>query len=661
MNILTSMNMIMSKNMLNNTMNMLKRLCSAGLTLLGMASILLVSCKQEEIIEPEFPATKIEKTLSPGETVRIEFDANLDWTLKVTGEGAGNYFGIFDAGMLETTLSGAPGKQSVEVGFTDDLEFDTDRVCTVTLTMKDITKEIATLTKLRGERVLNVYPAIPSEEGFPQSGFEYSDTPSTDLTLLTFEGSTDYTLPVKVVSNFPWTLATGSEFVHASTQESSDEVTELILSLETVESLANGKTLQMEFIASGSTESASVPVSLTVPAYGDRLEVELASSLYFNKDAELKMPTGGYSFQPALMYVLGGHDYNLLAVEWNAEKEYYEVSLPDWIMSVKRFNSDGYLQKSTLEVVVSENEGTDRYADLLVLPPSLSKLTPAKVCDEQGLTILPEYRKYLVGRLVQEGIRPDFVGLDSSADNYKANLEKSPEDCEWLKKEYDTDQVYKLTYSDQYSLAQLTFTPGFTSFDIKDYNLSNVSGSFWLELNPFARNTRGLVYMDPSAYKAVEGEKPTSFIVFYSDEEKTKVLGVLACVYDTEASGGSAGGSDTISISSGNGTVNKLSAGNDVFDIINSNIGISEIYEVTVTTRKTVLKSTVELWGGMIYGLDFMELTDGSFTAEGYSETEIAVKVSPAVTEFTSCLIILAGANGTPVAALYYSFDPSGN
>ena len=90
MNILTPMNMIMSKNMLNNTMNMLKRLCSAGLTLLGMASILLVSCKQEEIIEPEFPATKIEKTLSPGETVRIEFDANLDWTLKVTGEGAGN-------------------------------------------------------------------------------------------------------------------------------------------------------------------------------------------------------------------------------------------------------------------------------------------------------------------------------------------------------------------------------------------------------------------------------------------------------------------------------------------------------------------------------------------------------------------------------------------
>ena len=56
-----------------------------------------------------------------------------------------------------------------------------------------------------------------------------------------------------------------------------------------------------------------------------------------------------------------------------------------------------------------------------------------------------------------------------------------------------------------------------------------------------------------------------------------------------------------------------------------------------------------------------MELTDGSFTAEGYSETEIAVKVSPAVTEFTSCLIILAGANGSPVAALYYSFDPSGN
>ncbi|MGN1216052.1 MAG: hypothetical protein ACI4TJ_07390 [Candidatus Cryptobacteroides sp.] len=640
---------------------MLKRICSAGLALLGIAAFLSVSCKNEEIIEPVFPGTVVEKTMSPGETIDLKFNANLDWTLKVSGEGAGNYFGIFDDGMLETSVSGAAGNQVVKVGFTEDVEFDCDRVCTVTLTMKETSKDIAILTRMRGERVLQVFAAIPLENGFPESGIEYSDTPATGLALQTFPGSMEYSLPVKVVSNFGWTLNTGSDFVHASVSESTEEVTELLLTLDTDESLAQGSTLEMLFNAAGSSDSFSIPVGLTVPAFADRLEVELVSSLYFNRNGELKMPTGGYSMQPAIMYVLGGHDYELLTVEWNAEKEYYEVSLPKWIAMCKEFNSDGYLQKSTLGVMVMENEGSDRYADLLVLPPSLGRLTPAQVCDEQGLTILPQYQQYLVGRLVQEGVRPDFIGLDSSADNYKADLQKSPEDCEWLKKEYGTDQVYKLTYSDPYSIAQLTFTPGFKAYDIKDYNLSNVSGSFWLELNPFARNTRGLVYMDPSAYKAVEGENPTSFIVFYSDEQKENVMGVLSCVYDTEATGGSEGGSDIISISSGSGLVTRLSAGNEVFDIISSNLGISEVYDVTVTSRKTVLKSTVELWGGMIYGLDFMELTDGTFTAEGYSETEIAVKVSPSVTEFSSCLIILTGAGESPVAALYFSFDPSGS
>lgn len=640
---------------------MLKRICNAGLALLGVAAILSVSCKQEEIIEPVFPENVVEKTLLPGETIDLKFNANLDWTLKVSGEGAGNYFGIFDDGMLETSVSGPAGDQVVKVGFTEDVEFDCDRVCTVTLTMKETSKDIAILTRMRGERVLQVFAAIPGENGFPESGIEYSDTPATALALQTFVGSLEYTLPVKVVSNFGWTLNTNSDFVHASVSESTGEVTELLLTLDTDESLAQGATLDMLFNAAGSSDSFSIPVALTVPAFADRLEVELVSSLYFNRDGELKMPTGGYSMQPALMYVLGGHDYNLLAVEWNAEKEYYEVSLPKWIATSKQFSSEQYLQRSTLGVMVMENDGPDRCADLLVLPPSLSKLTPAQVCDEQGLEILPQYQQYLVGRLVQEGVRPDFIGLDSSADNYKAILEKSPADCEWLKREYGTDQVYKLTYSDVYSLAQLTFTPGFQAFDIKDYNLSNVGGSFWLELNPFARNTRGLVYMDPSSYTAVEGENPTSFIVFYSDEQKETVLGVLCCVYDPNSEGGTEGGSDIISISSGNGLVTKLSAGNEVFDIIKSNLGLDEVYDVTVTSRKTVLKSTEPIWNGMIFGLDFSELTDGTFTAEGYSETEIAIKVSPSVTDFTSCLILLTGENEAPIAVIYFSFDPSGS
>ena len=45
----------------------------------------MVSCGPEnpEVkVEPEFPAS-VEKTVSPGQTVTITFDANLDWEVSV--------------------------------------------------------------------------------------------------------------------------------------------------------------------------------------------------------------------------------------------------------------------------------------------------------------------------------------------------------------------------------------------------------------------------------------------------------------------------------------------------------------------------------------------------------------------------------------------------
>lgn len=116
--------------------------------------LLAVSCKEPVKITPNFPENVITKLMKAGETLPIEFDANMDWTLKVSGEGAGSYFGIFDEGLLETSVSGGAGQQTVIVGFTEDVDFDVDRVCIVTLEMGGMSKEIANLTKIRGNRVL---------------------------------------------------------------------------------------------------------------------------------------------------------------------------------------------------------------------------------------------------------------------------------------------------------------------------------------------------------------------------------------------------------------------------------------------------------------------------------------------------------------------------
>ena len=93
----------------------------AAIALLGAGCILATSClKTQETLKPVFPEDKVVKTLFAGESTDIEFEANQNWTLKVQGEGAGNYFGIIDEGIMETSVSGKAGHQTVTVGFSAD-------------------------------------------------------------------------------------------------------------------------------------------------------------------------------------------------------------------------------------------------------------------------------------------------------------------------------------------------------------------------------------------------------------------------------------------------------------------------------------------------------------------------------------------------------------
>ena len=54
----------------------------------GLA-LTVASCKgtDPEQPKPVFPSEKIQKTVLAGESVNVEFDANLDWELSLSGEG----------------------------------------------------------------------------------------------------------------------------------------------------------------------------------------------------------------------------------------------------------------------------------------------------------------------------------------------------------------------------------------------------------------------------------------------------------------------------------------------------------------------------------------------------------------------------------------------
>ena len=631
------------------------------MALLGAGCILATSClKTQETLKPVFPENKVVKTLSAGESTDIEFEANQDWTLKVQGEGAGNYFGIIDEGIMETSVSGKAGHQTVTVGFSADEDFDVDRVCAVVLEMGGESREIAQLTKMRGNRVLNVYAAVVDEFDFKKNGdsYEYPEETASSLTLVTFAGKTTYSLPIKVVSNFKWLLNTDSQFVNASVTEANadGEETEVLLTLTTDESLAAGATIDIKFLASAEEGAAAYPYQLTIPAFGQRMEIDNQSTLHFNKEGQLLMPTGAFADQPGICYVLGPKGSKIKALEWNAEKGWYETSFASWVHTELPFDEEkDYLQQATGQITVDANDGAERYADLIVLPVSLASLTVDDLLNSDGDAIKDEYKQYVIDtRLVQDGLKPDFVSFDTNAlEPYFATLEPGES---WMQSQFQTSSVYTLTYSDEKSECVLQFLDGVSYYEIYDFVGNRLSESametFWLEVNLYQANTRGRVYMYPNAYQPSGTEDPESYIVL--NDAEGNALAAIQCKY-VKNSGGEEGG--MFSITQGNGTITPITSG-DYFDGICGNFSVTEVYDITVSGRTTIIKSSVPVTGFNIYDMAFNKINDGSLSLEGYSSDEFHVKVSQNVTEKTSWIVILKDVNSVNFGAFIFTYDP---
>ncbi|MGN0191320.1 MAG: hypothetical protein ACI39U_06660 [Candidatus Cryptobacteroides sp.] len=657
------------------------RLLTAVVALIGAGCILATSCVPTEKLTPAFPELKIEKTLSAGESTAIEFDANMDWTLKVEGDGAGNYFGILDEGIMEVSVSGKAGHQSVLVGFSADEDFDVDRICTVILTMGGESKEIALLTKMRGNRKLDIYVALIDDYGYKTSGdgYVYGDVSAKSLKFSPFVGKADYTLPIKVVSNFKWLLNTNSQFVNASVTEANadGEETEVLLSLTTDESIADGTAVDIKFLASEDEDAVSYPYQLAIPAFGERMEIDCASTLYYNAEGQLKMPAGSFADQPGICYVLGSKGSVIRALDWNNDNGYYELAFASWVKASISFDDEkGYLQKVPGEITVEANTGAERYADILILPAKYANLTAEALCNEQGTDILDDYKQYLVTRenedgelapvrLVQEGksVDPgegttDFVVLDPDYDNYKATLTKLED--HWLSDK--TDQIFKLVYSGKDAESRLKFAAEVDRYEIYDYDEQLVSAedenSFWLSCSLYGNpKISGNVTMDPDLFSNQDATAIESFIYIY--DSSNNLLCILDCYYD-ESSSGEEG--DLFTITNGSGTVEKLASDGvyeELYEGICSGFTVSEVYDITVSSTATIIQSAVAVGGANLYTMELQKLSDKSLELEGATANSFYLYVGETVTEKTSWVVVLKDANSVNFGAFIFTYDPT--
>ncbi|MBQ8856089.1 MAG: BACON domain-containing protein, partial [Bacteroidales bacterium] len=156
--------------------------------------------KGPEKVDPIFPSSVVNETVKAGQSVDLKFEPNMEWKVEISGEGKGNIFWIDDAGMKATSVSSKEtGPQVVTIVFSENEEFDKNRVCEVTLSMGGESKKIATYTRPSLSRTFEVYVGVPGEFGFSKDAgaYVYTGTVATEASLSTFTGDVSYGLPIK--------------------------------------------------------------------------------------------------------------------------------------------------------------------------------------------------------------------------------------------------------------------------------------------------------------------------------------------------------------------------------------------------------------------------------------------------------------------------------
>lgn len=623
---------------------------SAAAFVVGMAA--MVACEEKpiepEVVAPVFPSEVTEKNVEAGETVELQFTANLDWELSIPATEQNKYW-LDDAGMPASKVSGKAGDQTVSVVFSEDEYYDANVLCEVTLTMGGESKVIAKLTRLAINRSLEVYVAETSEWGFKKT---YGTEKATALALTTFEGDVTYTLPIQVVANYDWSLAlpewcAGEIKGAESLSGKAGQAVEILLTGALAENVKNGAEGVAKFIdATDNTQSMDLP--LTFPAFADRLEWSEPSSMEFDNT--------GASTSPAIGYVLAMDGYVVRALGWNGE--WHDLAFADWVTITTEDASEGLLKSASVTFSVSENTGDDRAADIFVFPASMANTKAEDICNPNKCDEFnAPYAQYYVGRLTQKGAPKPFMSMVYPADYLEGEgvfyTDLQPkEDANIMQWDIEGAESYhKITYTGQWSYESGSFRINKPFATCKFYEDTQYpEGFFTKEVTPDWVSL--WTNEDKSMGKFEMSYIPTSAIhvaaVFY-DENGGKVAAVLV-EYNPA---GSAGSAATLSVVNGQAEVETLSSDSELSQYLASELSVSNVFEVTAKTAETTFEFSQSFVATSVFTKQLMPSSAVSIQTEGNF-----FKVT--ATESVEVIITLKDANYMNIAAIHYTYTPEG-
>lgn len=484
------------------------------------SALFAASCEKpsEETPAPEFPQL-IEKTVAPGESVTIPVQANLDWEISVPENGL-QWFWIQDGAFQLYRLSGKAGEAEVVIGVSATEEFDNDRVCEVTMTMGGESKVIARLVRPSKEKHLTVYAAVvvDGEVQFNETGDSYLyETEEAESLDMIWTGS-EFRLPIKVESNYNWSIKTPE---WARVDVPSDGVGEKNLIVYGVPSAypldaASGK---LQFM---SGEKVVKEYVVNIPGCKDIFSYKMDMSiteLEFNYQGQIKVATG-FIDGPASGYVSGADGIRVIALSRNESG--FSTDAPSWlevnVAEYDRTEGADVLQQRNLTVSVALNEGDNRHAALLFLPPIL---TVAASDLFEGTEIKEEYKQYSVP-VTQLSSDQEFISmLANPSDMAAGGATFAVSENEDLYSRFgQTRYAYELVYTNQYARdnARMIFTSAVTSYKVFDEN-----GFLSMTLDEDMKG--GVVDM-------VSETAQTGHVVLYGTEGN--VLAVIECRFDPE-------------------------------------------------------------------------------------------------------------------------------
>ena len=293
--------------------------------------VAIASCSETAPVpppEPQFPTNQINKTVAAGESVNININPNMAWEVSLSGNGVGNEFWIDDDGIKSSKISGKEGGAVViTVQFASDEKFDVNRVCEVKLSMNGQSKVIAVLTLPSIGRTFELYTKAATETGFAE---QFGDSKITETSLATFAGDVTYTVPVRVVTNYNWTLS-APEWLAAVTADAERKpvvsgeagATEFILQAKLSQDVMTGAEAMVKFIDSSNTD-ASFDLKVTLPSFQDRVETTLNTTFIFNAAGSVQNLNGNYIENSVANFeLLSTEAAAVKVVEWNDAGKYY--------------------------------------------------------------------------------------------------------------------------------------------------------------------------------------------------------------------------------------------------------------------------------------------------------------------------------------------------